>query len=113
MTNRIENLEQILTSMNICDSAKTNILGIFGNRPKVTKANLRKAIKFRGATWFLMFAQQWMKMDSELLNWISDQGDAQVWARRYRGLPFYKRQKNRDKVVIEAVYAYYQEWRKP
>lgn len=113
MNNRIDNLPQILSDMGVCATAKTKILVLFGNRPKVTKANLRKAIKFRGAMWFMNFVQHWMKMDYELKNWILNKRDHRIWNQRYWNESHPSRVKAGDNVVLEAVYAYYQEWRKP
>lgn len=114
MTNRIDNLRQILDQMEVCYHAKEDILAKFGERPKVTKANLRKAIDYRSVKFFLDFTRIWLGMDYQLQNWLLNRRDHFLWnARHTRNMQFHKREQLSRKIILEAVYAYYQEWRKP
>lgn len=108
---RITNLGAILSELQACETAVDEIRRKFGNEPIVSKANLRRAYRYRGEAYFTFFIRIWLRWPDSLDDYVRDK----AYEARKRHLRLFspEAQALAEKVYVEAVYAYVEEMSKP
>jgi len=108
-------IERMIKNGIICSAAAEHIYERFGEHPKITPANLRKAAGHRALHFYRMFCAEWLGWPDELVLYLNELENRMVW-RPSRHAPhshFTDRHRRCQEAHVAATLAWIQEMRKP
>lgn len=108
-------LERLRDRSVICSGAVENIIAIFGEEPKITKPNLRKAVAHSNLTNYRNFCAEWLGWPRKLTDYLWGLENRILWTpvRAYWSMPFNDRLKIVRDAHVAATLAWIKEIAKP
>lgn len=108
-------LDRMVDQRAICSASVVSVARTFGENPKITKANLRKAVAYSSLMNYRNFCAEWLGWPDEVRKFLYGMEGNILWSptKAYRLKNFTERRRLVREAHVAATLAWIKEMRKP